>query len=490
MPSESEGSSQPSAEEREEALRQGEELLRQRLSALAKREAAAGAWEDSAWVREEEQRAGASEKAELDSQNSELRLANEHLILATLEARELREAALAARRRQEEFLAMLAHELRNPLGPIGNSVEILFRLPETQPAPRPILAIIRRQVEHMARLLDDLLDVSRVTEGKVVLRRQPTEVSEFIRRAVETSTESIRKRNQVLDLELPAQPLYVNGDAVRLAQVFANLLQNASKYTQDGGVITLGATPASDSVVISVLDNGAGISEEVIPHIFDLFAQDERTMGRSQGGLGIGLTIVRRMVELHQGSVEARSEGLGRGSEFVVTLPRIEPKKAAQEVPATVASLAPVSARVLLVEDSVDGAEILSALLRSSGHHVDVAVDGQSGLESFDRAPPHVVICDIGLPDMDGYEVATRMRERRPSPAPTMIALTGYGSEKDHERSFAAGFEHHFVKPANPDALLRVIDSAMREHDWAASAWGATSRPGSLGAKDRRDRQD
>lgn len=477
-------------EERQEALRQGEDHLSQRLSALAKREAAAGAWEDSAWVREQEQRADAAEKAELDSQNNEIRLANEHLILATLEAQELREAAITARRRQEEFLAMLAHELRNPLGPIRNSVEILLRLPETQPAPRPLLAVIRRQVEHMGRLLDDLLDVSRVTQGKVVLQRQPTEVSEFIRRAVETNTESISKRNQVLDLELPAQPLYVNGDVVRLAQVFANLLQNASKYTQDGGVITLRATPASDSVVIRVLDNGAGISEETIPHIFDLFAQDDRTLARSRGGLGIGLTIVRRMVELHEGSVEARSEGPGRGSEFIVTLPRIAPEKEAHDVPATAALLAPVSARVLIVEDSVDAAAALATLLRSSGHHVDVAFDGQSGLESFDRAPPHVVICDIGLPDMDGYEVATRMRERRPSRSPTMIALTGYGSEKDHERSLAAGFEHHFVKPANPDELLRVIDSAMREHDWAASGWGSMSRPGSLGEKDRRDRHD
>lgn len=448
-------------------MRQGEERLSQRLSALAKREAAAGSLQDGALVREEDQRAEAAEKAELNSQNSELRLANEHLILATLEAQELREAALAARRRQGEFLAMLAHELRNPLGPIRNSVDILFRLPETQPAPRPVLAIMRRQVEHMGRLLDDLLEVTRVTHGKVVLQRQSVEVSEFIRPAVETSTASISKRNQVLNLELPAQPLYVNGDTVRLAQVFANLLQNASKYTQNGGVITLRATPAIDSVVLRVLDNGAGISEKVLPHVFDLFTQDQRTMARSHGGLGIGLTIVRRIVELHEGSVEARSEGPGQGSEFIITLPRLEPKKAAEGAPLADAARAPASARILLIEDNVDGAEILSALLRSSGHQVEVAFDGQGGLDFADKVSPQVVICDIGLPDIDGYEVAMRIRERRSSRAPTMIALTGYGSENDHERCLAAGFEHHFVKPANLDALLRVIDAAMREHDSA-----------------------
>ena len=482
-PEEEEGGVRRSLEEREEVLRQGQAVLRERMAALAEREAAAGAWADSAWVREEEQRAEAAAKAALYTQNSELRQANEHLLLATLEAQELREAAVAARRRQEEFLAMLAHELRNPLGPIRNSVEILFRLPETQPAPRPVLAIIRRQVEHMARLLDDLLDVARLTQGKVVLQRGPTEVSECIRRAVETTSEAISVRHQELKLELPDQPLYVDGDAVRLAQVFANLLQNASKYTQDGGVIGLRATGQHGSVAIRVVDNGAGITAKVLPHIFDLFAQDERTMARSRGGLGIGLTIVRRMVELHDGTIAARSDGPGKGSEFIVTLPRIAPEEVAESAPLAVAGLAPVSARVLLIEDNADAGEILLMLLRSSGHQVEVARDGQTGLEFFDQFKPNVVICDIGLPDMDGYEVAMRIKERRPSRSPTMIALTGYGSPRDHERSLAAGFEHHLVKPINPDALLRLIDSAMRVQDRAESGWGSSIRTGSLAEK-------
>ncbi len=468
-------------------MRQGQAVLRERMQALAKREAAAGAWADSARVREEEQRVDAAAKAELDIQNSELRQANEHLVLATLEAQELREAAVAARKRQDEFLAMLAHELRNPLGPIRNSVEILFRLPETQPAPRPVLAIIRRQVELMARLLDDLLDAARVTQGKVVLLRRPTEVSEFIRRAVETTSESISGRHQDLKLELPDQPLYVDGDAVRLAQVLANLLQNASKYTQDGGVIGLRATGQPGSVVIRVIDNGEGITAKMLPHVFDLFAQDERTMARSYGGLGIGLTIVRRMVELHGGTVAARSDGPGQGSEFIVTLPRIEPDKVAESAPLAVEGSAPVSARVLCIEDNVDAAEGLSMFLRSSGHQVEVALDGQTGLELFDQLKPDVVICDIGLPDINGYEVARRMRERRPSRSPTMIALTGYGRAEDHERTLAAGFEHHLVKPANPGALLRLIDSAIRAQEWAESARGALSRPGSFAEKDRRE---
>jgi len=466
-PAEEEDSDSRSFEEREKALRQGEAVLCERMAALAKREAAAAAWVDSASARDEEQRAGAAAKTELDTQNNELRQANEQLILATLEAQELRDEAVAARRRQDEFLAMLAHELRNPLGPIRNSVEILVRLPETQPAPRPVLAIIRRQVEHMARLLDDLLDVSRLTQGQVVLQRGPTEVSEIIRHAVETTSESISGRHQDLQLELPVEPLYVDGDAVRLTQVLANLLQNASKYTHDGGVIRVRATAHRSSVAICVIDNGAGITANVLPHVFDLFVQDERTTARSHGGLGIGLTIVRRMVELHGGTVAARSDGPGQGSEFIVTLPRIPPEKVAESTPLVVAGLAPVSVRVLVIEDNVDAGQILAMLLRWSGHQVEVALDGRTGLEFFDQFLPEVVLCDIGLPDMDGYEVAIRMRERRPSRLPTMIALTGYGSSRDHERSIAAGFEHHLVKPVNPDALLRLIESAMRVQDRA-----------------------
>ncbi|MDQ2736087.1 MAG: cell wall metabolism sensor histidine kinase WalK, partial [Pseudomonadota bacterium] len=275
-------------DEREAALDRREEALRERETTLRERERVAGDWADSAWVREEEQRAEADRSAAVEMQNSELRQANSNLILATIEAQELREAALIARRRQEEFLAMLAHELRNPLGPIRSAVEILARQDDAQPIPRPILDIIRRQVQQMVRLLDDLLDVSRVTQGKVTLQRRPTDITEFINRAVEATSELVKDRSQQFTFELPALPLYVDGDAVRLAQVFSNLLQNASKYTQSGGSITLRTERKGESVVIRVIDNGMGISAKALPFVFDLFAQDERAMARSQGGLGIG----------------------------------------------------------------------------------------------------------------------------------------------------------------------------------------------------------
>jgi len=476
-------------DEREAALDRREEVLGERETALRERERVSSDWADSAWVREEEKRTEADKSAAVETQNSELRLANEHLVLATIEAQELREAALIARRRQDEFLAMLGHELRNPLGPIRNAVEVLARLHDAQPIPRPILDIIRRQVQQMMRLLDDLLDVSRVTQGKVTLQRRPTEITEFINRAVEATNELVKERNQQFTLDLPAVPLHVDGDTVRLAQVFSNLLQNASKYTQAGGSITLRAERKGESVVIRVTDNGMGISAKALPYVFELFAQDERAMARSQGGLGIGLTVVRRMVELHDGTVKISSDGRGQGSEFVVTLPRLEHQSDAEIAPRVVGLLAPTPARVLLVEDNVEAGEALAALLSQSGHEVEVALDGQAGLNLFDRFNPHVVLCDIGLPGLDGYEVAIRMRERRPTQRPAMVALTGYGSAKDHERSMAAGFDHHVVKPANPEVLLRIIDSAMRAEDWSTTSGGdLATAPGALVETERRAR--
>lgn len=462
-------------EERGSALDRREDALRERETALRERERVANDLAGSALVREEEQCAGAERNAAVETQNGELRQANEHLILATIEAQELREAALIARERQDEFLAMLAHELRNPLGPIRNAVEILAKLDDAQPIPRPILDIVRRQVQQMARLLDDLLDVSRVTQGKVTLQRRPTEISEFVNRAVETTSGLVRDRRQQFTLELPAHPLYVDGDADRLAQVFSNLLHNASKYTQAGGSVTLRAERMGESVVIHVIDNGMGISAKALPYVFDLFTQDQRTIARSQGGLGIGLTVVRRMVELHGGTVAVSSGGQGQGSEFIVTLPHLEYRGGSEFVSQAVGLLAPVPARVLVIEDNVDAGEALADLLVQSGHVVEVALDGQTALELFDRFKPHVVLCDIGLPGLDGYEVAIRMRQRRPTYGPVLVALTGYGSAKDHERSLNAGFEHHVVKPPNPDVLLRIIDSAMRAQEWSMTSTGDLS---------------
>ena len=433
-----------------------EKALADREDAATGREGAATGREDAALLRE----TAAEAQAKVEARNSELRQANEHLVIATLAAKELTEAADLAHRRQDEFLAMLAHELRNPLAPIRSAVALLARMNSTEPMLPLIREVIQRQVGHMARLLDDLLDVSRVTSGKVTLQRRPTAVGEFVDQAVETCRALIDARHQLLTLDMPATPPFVDGDPVRLAQIVGNLLHNAAKYTQEGGAIALSARRQGETVVIRVSDNGIGISAEALPHIFDLFTQDERSLSRSQGGLGIGLTVVRSMVELHAGTVEARSGGLGQGSAFIVTLPRLEHVVEAASTFASAAP-APTRARILLIDDNVDAGVILAMLLRLSGHEVAVALDGPSALEAFAEVRPQIVLCDIGLPGMDGYAVAARMRERGPGPMPVMIALTGYGGSKDRERALAAGFDHHLVKPADPEALLRLIDSAM-----------------------------
>ena len=482
-------------EEQEVALRQRDAIarsfdhsLQERAALIARREAELTRREESLQRREEDRDAADTGWADAEEHNSQLRQLNEHLVFLTLKAQDLKEAAELGRQRQDEFLAMLAHELRNPLGPIRNAVEILSRLRDKEPVPRPILDIIRRQVQHMVRLLDDLLDVARVTEGKVTLERRPIDIAEPLNQAIEAGRELINERHQQFTLDLPKTALMVNGDGVRLAQVFSNLLHNAAKYTQPGGAISVRVERKDQMVVVRVIDNGMGIATEVRPHVFELFAQDERTVDRSQGGLGIGLTVVRRMVELHGGTVEVRSEGRETGSEFIVSLPLLDQARRDFANSAAI-NLAPSTGRILLIEDNVEAAEVLAEMLRLSGHDVEVALDGPGGLQIFETFRPQVVLCDIGLPGMDGYEVALRMRERRPTGRPTMIALTGYGSAKDHKRSLAAGFDHHLVKPADPEALTRLIDSAMPAEDWSTTSGGGLSTaPGAFIEPERRDR--
>ena len=445
---------------REAALNRRTDALGERETAVSEREQLARVWAGDAQVREAAQRVEGDRSAAVDTQNHELREANEHLVLATIEAQELRDAAQMARRRQDEFLAMLAHELRNPLGPIRNAVEILARL-NGRPVPQPVLDIIQRQVQQMVRLLDDLLDVSRVTQGKVTLQRRPTNVAQFIRQAVEATGDSIAHRSQQLTLDLPAVPLYVDGDEVRLIQVFSNLLHNASKYTQVGGLITLRAERLGERVVIRVIDNGMGISAQALPHVFELFTQEERAVAQNQDGLGIGLTVALSMVELHQGSIEVFSKGIGQGCEFVVALPLLNHRGDAENAAPARTLVAPARARILLIEDNVDAGESLAELLRQSGHEVVLALDGQAGLDVLDQLDPHVVLCDIGLPGLDGYEVAMQLQERRPTQRPVLVALTGYGNENDRQRAVRAGYDHHVVKPANPDVLLHIVETVM-----------------------------
>ena len=439
-----------------------EQALHDREDAMTDRENAARLREDAAGLREAAQRV-TDEAQQLKARNSELRDANEHLILATLAADELTEAAALARRRQDEFLAMLAHELRNPLAPIRGAAALLVRVDSTDPMLPLIRKVIQRQVEHMARLIDDLLDVSRVTQGKVTLQRQPTAVTEFVDHAVETCRELIDARHQQLTLDIPVTPLYVDGDPVRLAQILGNLLHNASKYTQAGGAITVSVQRHRDTVVIRVTDNGVGILAELLPHIFELFTQDDRSLSRTETGLGIGLTVARSMVELHGGTVDAHSGGLGQGSEFIVTLPCIEHVVERALAKPAGAATAATAARILLIDDNADAGEILAMLLRASGHEVETALDGPRALKFFAQVRPQVVLCDIAMPGMDGYQIAAQMRERCQGPMPVMIALTGYGDSQNRDRALAAGFDHHVVKPADPEALLRLIESALLE---------------------------
>lgn len=474
--------------EREAYARSLDDALQERVAVVTQREVEVLRREEAVKLREQERDAADTGWAEAEEDNNKLRQLNEHLVLLTLEAQELKDAAQLARNRQDEFLAMLAHELRNPLGPIRNAVEILAGLQDKEPVPRPILDIIRRQVLHMVRLLDDLLDVARVTQGKVTLERRPIAISEPVNRSIEASRELFNERHQQFTLDLPKETLMISGDGVRLAQVFTNLLHNAAKYTQPGGAISVRVKRKNETVVVRVIDNGMGISTEALPRVFELFAQDERAIDRSQGGLGIGLTVVHRMVELHGGTVDVRSEGLESGSEFIVSLPLLAQPRQAGFANSAAIDLAPSTGKILVIEDNVEAGEILAELLRMSGHQVEVALDGPAGLRLFETFGPQVVLCDIGLPGMDGYEVAIRMRERRPTGRPTMIALTGYGSAKDHERSLAAGFDYHLVKPADPEGLTRLIDAAMRAQDWSSASerGGLSTAPGALIETERR----
>jgi signal transduction histidine kinase/ActR/RegA family two-component response regulator len=424
---------------------------------LARREAAVR-------LREEDVQRREAATVALGSHVDELRQANEKLVLATLAADELREQAQLAQRRQDEFLAMLAHELRNPLAPIRMAVETMARS-DPAPAVARMLDIIRRQVSHMVRLVDDLLDISRITRGQVVLQKRVLPIDEFVTSAVETCREQMARRRQTLSIDLPRESVHVEGDAVRLSQVVCNILQNASKYTPEGGRIALRASVKGRNVEIVVADNGEGISAATLPHVFDMFVQDERTLGRAQGGLGIGLTVVRQMVELHGGTVEARSDGLGAGSEFIVTLPIVDLSSSERRLPMSAVDLDLTSAapaRILVVEDNPDAGQTLAQLLRDCGHEVDVALDGAGALNLFTRSQPEVVLCDIGLPGMDGYQVASQMRARQHGQPPMLVALTGYGTGPDVARASKAGFDHHLVKPADPQQLLALILAAGR----------------------------
>jgi PAS domain S-box-containing protein len=368
-----------------------------------------------------------------------------------------------ADRRKDEFLATLAHELRNPLAPISNSLHILRLADSSDPTVERVGEMMERQVNHMVRLVDDLLEVSRITRGKIDLRRERVELAAIIRNAVETSQPLIDSAGHQLALAVPTEPLTLDADPVRLAQVFANLLNNAAKYSDKPGQIWLTARRDADAVVVSVRDTGIGMPADKLTRVFDLFMQLDNSQRRSQGGLGIGLTLVRTLVQLHQGSVTAFSEGPGKGSEFVVRLPLADGVPVDNVQPRTSPCIG-VPARVLIADDNRDAADSLGTLLKHLGAEVHVVHDGPAALEALEGFAPTLVLLDIGMPGMDGYEVARRIRQLPAFRHLKLIALTGWGQESDRHDSQAAGFDYHLTKPTNIAALQSLVVSVESDH--------------------------
>jgi len=364
--------------------------------------------------------------------------------------------------RKDEFLAMLSHELRNPLAPIRNAVEVIRRLAPPDPKLTMARDVVDRQVSLLARLVEELLDVSRISQGKIALKKEPVELARILSHSVETARPLIDARAQTLAVSVPPAPVWLSADFARLSQVISNLLNNAAKYTGEGGRIELFADAGEGEATITVRDNGTGIEAQLLPKIFDLFVQGDRSLDRGQGGLGIGLTLVKRLVELHQGQVAVQSDGPGRGSSFTVTLPCISAVVEPQRAPSAVASIRPSSEvygrRVLVVDDNVDAAESTAAFLRLEGHEVKAVHDGLQALASLKVFDPHVVVLDIGLPGLDGYAVARQLRERGDTSHVLLIALTGYGQKEDRARAAASGFDYHFVKPADPREIQAAIE--------------------------------
>ena len=374
------------------------------------------------------------------------------------EIKSMEDALREADRRKDEFLATLAHELRNPLAPIRTALQVL-NMPRVDAAiAQQTREVIDRQVHHMVRLVDDLLDVSRVMRGKITLKQEPVELATAVAQAVEIAQPSIEAQGHQFAISLPDESLLVDGDPVRLAQIIGNLLTNAAKYTEAGGHIWLTASREGADAVLIVRDDGIGITPDMLPHVFDLFVQAEHDAARSQGGLGIGLTLAKNLAELHGGTLAADSAGLGKGSRFTLSLPLATRAGEAHQVDAAPPD-ARISAghRLLVVDDNVDAADSLAMLLRLQGHQVEVAYDGAKALELIAASRPDLVFLDIGMPGMDGYEVARRIRRTIGVEKTRVIALSGWGQAEDRRRSAEAGFDHHLVKP--PD--LREVGAVL-----------------------------
>jgi signal transduction histidine kinase/DNA-binding response OmpR family regulator len=379
---------------------------------------------------------------------------------SALENARLYQEVQQANRQKNEFLSMLAHELRNPLAPIRNATAILGQNHTDPVRIEWARGVIDRQISHVVRLVDDLLDVSRLTLGKIRLVIEHIDVEEVVTQAVETVRPLANQFRHQLEVTFPQNRVRVMGDKVRLTQVFTNLLHNAVKYTEPGGRICIGLGSEANNAIVRVRDTGVGISADLLPSVFDLFTQANRSLDRAQGGLGVGLTLVRRLVELHEGTVEALSEGPNRGSEFVVRLPACADTVETQTTTPGTASQKISPLRVVVVDDNEDGADSLASLLELLGHEVRVAYDGPTGITAVRGFDPHLVLLDIGLPGIDGYEVARRLRHD-PGTRPVLVAVSGYGRDEDRQLAHAAGFQHHFVKPIEFETIQTLLASVV-----------------------------
>ncbi len=380
------------------------------------------------------------------------------------ERKRLQEALQQSDRRKDEFLAVLAHELRNPLAPIRTAADIMRVKVLTDPALMQCRDVIGRQVEQLTRLVDDLLDVSRITSGKLRLQKQLIEVSAIVQRAVETQRPIYDERRQELHVDLPGDPLILEGDLTRLSEALANLLNNAAKYSNDGAKVTLRVEKASggQEVLFRVVDNGVGIPINMLPKVFELFTQVDQSLHRAQGGLGIGLALVRNLAEMHGGRIDGYSEGIGKGSEFVMRLPLRPDLRPPQQEGERVVSIASAYGRVLVVDDNIDAAEMLATMLRIDGAEVLTAHDGREAMEVIDGFRPDLVLLDIGMPGMSGYDVARAIRAHPVCGNVMLVAQTGWGQEEDRRRAKEAGFDEHVTKPVDRAQLLKLIARPRR----------------------------
>ncbi|HEU4621790.1 MAG TPA: response regulator, partial [Burkholderiaceae bacterium] len=397
--------------------------------------------------------------AELEARNIALAAANQSLADEVAERGRIQDRLVEADRRKDEFLAMLAHELRNPLSAIHNAAQLIQAHQLKHPQIEWAQGVLQRQLKHLTRLIDDLLDVSRIATGKIKLRRERLDLRVCLQRALETSSALIQARRHALRVNVPEQPLWIDGDSVRLAQIIDNLLTNAAKYTDEGGTINVTLDAYEGQARLKVCDTGIGIPPALLAQVFDLFIQAEPSLDRSQGGLGIGLALAKALVSLHGGEIEAASGGLGCGSVFEVRLPLATITEITHSIETRHTAPADdgFALRLLIVDDNVDSAEGMAVYLRMRGHEVRVAYSGPAGLNAALEYQPDAILLDIGLPGFDGYEVARQLRAQTEFDDVPLIAMTGYGRDSDRERAVDAGFTHHLVKPVDYDVLAQTL---------------------------------